>query len=135
MATAAQAWAASRIPVRGLAVSAGAGGLSRLSPKTTTSSSPACDGSRRSGNAPPASALLGPVSEDDRARAGWTQHASRVEAYREEWGIEPDQLLDPPRDAAQHREWDTAVHTIELINRLNNLQLDRGRYRGLGPES
>lgn len=75
--------------------------------------------------------LLGPVPQDDRARAGWTQYASRVEAYREEWGIEPDQLRDPPRDPVQYREWDTAVHTIELINRLDNLQHQRGRDRSL----
>ncbi|MGQ0432443.1 MAG: MobF family relaxase [Microthrixaceae bacterium] len=75
--------------------------------------------------------LLGPVPNNDRARAGWTQYATRVEAYREEWGVEPDQLRQPPRDAVQHREWDNAVHTIELINRLDNLQHQRGRDRSL----
>jgi len=75
--------------------------------------------------------LLGPVPQDDHARAGWTQYASRVEAYREEWGIESDQLRHPPRDAIQYREWDTAVHTIELINRLDNLQHQRGHDRSL----
>jgi len=75
--------------------------------------------------------LLGPVPEDDRARAGWTQYASRVEAYREEWNIEPDRLRDPPHDAVQYREWDATVHTIELINRLDNLQHQRGRDRSL----
>ncbi len=29
---------------------------------------------------------------------------------------------------------DTAVHTIELINRLDNLQHQRGREHGLGLE-
>ncbi|MEO7428955.1 MAG: AAA family ATPase, partial [Acidimicrobiales bacterium] len=75
--------------------------------------------------------LLGPVPQDDRARAGWTQYASRVEAYREEWNIEPNQLRDPPLDGVQYREWDTSVHTIELINRLDNLQHQRGRDRSL----
>ncbi|MFP5256089.1 MAG: MobF family relaxase [Acidimicrobiia bacterium] len=75
--------------------------------------------------------LLGPVPDNQHARAGWTHHASNVEAYREEWGIEPDQLRDPPRDPVQHREWDNAVHTIELINRLDNLQHQHGRDRSL----
>lgn len=79
-------------------------------------------------------ALLGPVPEDDRARAGWTQHASRVEAYREEWGIEPDQLRDPPRDAVQYREWDTAVKTIELMNRLSTPHINHDLERGRGIE-
>ncbi len=82
--------------------------------------------------------LLGPVPQDASARAGWTQYASRVEAYREEWGIEPDQLRDPPLDGVQHRQWDTTLHTIELINRLDNLQhqpsRERSLERGLGLE-
>ena len=78
--------------------------------------------------------LLGPVPEDDRAGAGWTQFASRVEAYREEWNIEPDQLRDPPRDAIQYREWDTAVKTIELINRLSTPHINHDLERGRGIE-
>ena len=78
--------------------------------------------------------MLGPVPDDDQGRAQWTQLATRVEAYREEWGIEPAQLREAPRDAVQYREWDTAVKTIDLINRLRTPHIDRGLERGLGIE-
>ena len=76
--------------------------------------------------------LLGSVHDDDQGRTRWTRDASRVEAYREEWGIEPNQLHDPPRDAEQYREWDTAVHTIDLINRLDSPHIDHALERGHG---
>ena len=36
--------------------------------------------------------LLGPVPDDPEDRSRWATHAARVEAYREEWGIDPDDI-------------------------------------------
>lgn len=69
--------------------------------------------------------LLGAIPADEEGRARWVRSAGRVEAYREEFGIAPDALRAPPLDGTQYRQWDTSVHSIELINRLDNLQVDR----------
>ncbi|MGQ0616143.1 MAG: MobF family relaxase [Acidimicrobiia bacterium] len=66
--------------------------------------------------------LLGPAPDDPPERARWAQSAGRIEAYREEFGVEAAALGHRPLDGVQHREWDTSVHTIELTNRLDNLQ-------------
>jgi hypothetical protein len=82
--------------------------------------------------------LLGQVPADLSDRAQWVREAGRIEAYREEWGIEPDQLHVPPRDHVQHEEWDLAVKTIQILNRLDSLQtehtLEVGLEQGLGLE-
>jgi hypothetical protein len=76
--------------------------------------------------------LLGPVPRDDNGRARWTQLAGRVEAYREERGIEPGRLREPPIDGVQYRHWQAAVKSIDLINRLHaSAHIDRGLDRDL----
>jgi conjugative relaxase-like TrwC/TraI family protein len=69
--------------------------------------------------------LLGPFPDDEDGRAEWARSAGRVEAYREEFGIDPEALRARPVDGVQHRQWDTSVHTIEITNHLDNLQLER----------
>ena len=78
--------------------------------------------------------LLGsvPAAEADRAR--WSRLAARVEAYREEWGVEAEELLVAPSDGVQRRQWDAAIHTIELIDRMDELCIEPTRERSLGIE-
>jgi hypothetical protein len=76
--------------------------------------------------------LLGPVPRVETDRARWAKLAGRVEAYREEWGIEPERLREPPVDGTQYRHWQAAVKSIDLIRRLDAPHIDRGLDRGLG---
>ena len=78
--------------------------------------------------------LIGPVPEDDAGRERWSRLAGRVEAYREHWGIEPDDIRQPPIDGAQYHEWNAAVKTVEMIERINQPHLDHRLERGLGIE-
>jgi conjugative relaxase-like TrwC/TraI family protein len=78
--------------------------------------------------------LIGPVPEDGAGRERWSRLAGRVEAYREHWSIDPDDIRHPPIDGTQHREWNAAVKTVEMIERINQPHLDRGIERGLGIE-
>lgn len=75
--------------------------------------------------------LLGPMPDDDDGRARWAAQAARVEAYREEWGVDADQLQRAPVDGIQFQQWDTAIHSIELIRRLDSLSLERSIDRGI----
>lgn len=74
--------------------------------------------------------LLGPLPDDAVARTTWTRMAGRVEAYREQWGVEPDELRESPIDGVQYREWSAAVHTVEVLSRLDAPHLERGLELG-----
>jgi conjugative relaxase-like TrwC/TraI family protein len=78
--------------------------------------------------------LIGPVPEDGAGRERWSRLAGRVEAYREQWGIEPGDIRHPPIDGTQYREWNTAVKTVEMIERINQPHLEHGLERGVGIE-
>ncbi|HET6665594.1 MAG TPA: hypothetical protein VFG94_15105, partial [Acidimicrobiales bacterium] len=78
--------------------------------------------------------LIGPVPEDSAGRERWSRLAGRIEAYRELWGIGPEDIRHPPIDGIQYREWNTTVKTIEMIERINQPHLDHRLERGLGIE-
>jgi conjugative relaxase-like TrwC/TraI family protein len=78
--------------------------------------------------------LIGPLPEDSARRERWSRLAGRIEAYREHWSIEPEDIRHPPIDGAQYKEWNTTVKTIEMIERINQPHLDHRLERGLGIE-
>lgn len=82
--------------------------------------------------------LLGPVPADLDGRSHWTAQGARVEAYREQWNVAPDQLRVAPIDGVQHREWSASIERMVVIQRLEAVQIessvDRGLDRGLGIE-
>ena len=61
--------------------------------------------------------LLGAVPDDPGALEVWVSRAGRIEAYREEWAVAPEQLRDRPSELCQQRDWDQAVRTTELLVR------------------
>ena len=63
--------------------------------------------------------LIGPrpATASDAIRQ-WTNLAGRIEAYREDWSIEPGRLRERPVDPVQQRAWDITVHSAELLARL-----------------
>jgi hypothetical protein len=71
-----------------------------------------------------------PTNNPDAVRL-WTSRASRIEAYREEWGVQPGRLRERPLDTCQGRAWDEAVRTAEMIARSSDRTLDRGLGTGL----
>jgi hypothetical protein len=77
---------------------------------------------------------IGPVPQDGAGREHWSRLAGRVEAYREHWGIQPEDIRNPPIDGTQYQEWNAAVKTLEMIERINQPHLDHGLERGLGIE-
>ncbi|HZA78254.1 MAG TPA: hypothetical protein VE623_17885 [Acidimicrobiales bacterium] len=78
--------------------------------------------------------LIGPVPEDGAGRERWSRLAGRVEAYREHWCIEPGDIHQPPLDGTQYQEWNAAVKTVQMIERINQPHLEHGLERGLGIE-
>jgi hypothetical protein len=78
--------------------------------------------------------LIGPVPEDGAGRERWSQLAGRIEAYREHWGIQPEDIRQPPIDGTQYQEWNTAVKTVEMLQRINQPHQDHALERGLGIE-
>jgi hypothetical protein len=79
--------------------------------------------------------LIGAVPSDDPASLQrWTNMAGRIEAYREEWGVEPERLAERPRDLCQGRAWEAAVHTAQLLSEPPAPVAERGLDRGLGLE-
>jgi len=82
--------------------------------------------------------LVGSIPDTEPERQRWATLAGRVEAYREQWNVAPDDLRQPPVDGVQYREWNTAVHSLEIAERLDRLALersiDRGIDRGIGIE-
>jgi conjugative relaxase-like TrwC/TraI family protein len=76
--------------------------------------------------------LIGAVPADDPpALQRWTNMAGRIEAYREEWDVGPEELRERPLDACQAREWEVAVHTSQLLARPPAPALDRGVDHGI----
>ncbi len=79
--------------------------------------------------------LIGAVPSDNPASLQrWTAMAGHIEAYREEWGVEPQRLTERPRDLCQGRAWEAAVHTAQLVSEPPAPVLERGLDRGLGLE-
>jgi hypothetical protein len=78
--------------------------------------------------------LLGPVPDDQPGRQRWATLAGRIEAYREEWGVDPDHLHETPRDGVQYRAWAVAVRAVETMGHLHELSLSRDLDHGLGIE-
>jgi conjugative relaxase-like TrwC/TraI family protein len=76
--------------------------------------------------------LIGAVPSDNPASLRrWTNMAGRIEAYREEWGVAPEELRERPLDACQAREWEVAVHTSEMLARPPAPVLNRGVDHGI----
>ncbi|MBW3615912.1 MAG: hypothetical protein KY439_11495, partial [Actinobacteria bacterium] len=76
--------------------------------------------------------LIGAVPTDNPAAlVHWTNMAGRIEAYREEWGVPPEQMRERPLDACQAREWDVSVNTSEMLARPSAPALDRGVDHGI----
>ncbi|MBW3615867.1 MAG: AAA family ATPase [Actinobacteria bacterium] len=79
--------------------------------------------------------LIGAVPADNPAALlRWANMAGRIEAYREEWGVEPERLAERPRDLCQGRDWEAAVHTAQLVSEPPVPVVERGLDRGLGLE-
>ncbi|MDP8969540.1 MAG: AAA family ATPase, partial [Actinomycetota bacterium] len=64
----------------------------------------------------------------------WTELAGRIEAYREEWGVEPSQLWERPRDHVQAREWDVSIQAVRVLAGQLPRNLGRGIEVGIGVE-
>jgi hypothetical protein len=78
--------------------------------------------------------LIGTKPEDASTSRRWTDLASRIEAYREEWGIEPSRLLERPLDQVQAREWDASVHAVRLLASGLTPAAGRNMEVGIGPD-
>ncbi len=64
----------------------------------------------------------------------WTELAGRIEAYREEWGVEPSRLWERPRDHVRAREWDGSIQAVRVLAGQLPRNLDRGIEVGIGVE-
>jgi hypothetical protein len=71
--------------------------------------------------------MLGPYPDRHPARDRWMFAAARVEAYREEWGVEPDELHRSPIDGIQHREWQSVVDIPRRLEALTRPAPSRTR--------
>jgi hypothetical protein len=71
------------------------------------------------------------VAGGPRAYASWVATASRIEAYREEWGILPESLGERPMDRLQAGHWDAAVRMPEILARPPVPAVERGLDRGI----
>jgi hypothetical protein len=80
--------------------------------------------------------ILGaPPSTDARGAVGrWMAMAGHIEAYREEWGVEPQRLTERPRDLCQGQAWEAAVHAAQLLSEPPAPVVERGLDRGIGLE-
>ncbi len=77
--------------------------------------------------------ILGAVpSNEGDALERWTSLAGRIEAYREEWGVEPERLSERPRELCQGQAWEAAVHVAQLVSEPRASVLERGLDRGIG---
>jgi hypothetical protein len=70
-----------------------------------------------------------PTNNPD-ALAFWTNTAARIEAYREEWGVAPEQLRSDPTTPAKEAPGQV-IHTAVMIARSPGRTLDRGLGTGL----
>lgn len=79
------------------------------------------------------------MPDDEDTVASWARRAAGIEAYREQWGVEVNELGLAPADSIQRREWDLTVgvaerhHSVDL--RMASLAIDPGPGHddGLGP--
>ena len=60
--------------------------------------------------------------------------AGHIEAYREEWGVEPQRVTERPLDLCQGRAWEAAVHAAQLLTKPPALAVERGLDQGIGLE-
>jgi len=81
--------------------------------------------------------VLGPCPDQHPARDRWILTAARIEAYREEWNVEPADLHHAPVDGVQHREWSRAVdlpRRLEALSRPTPARTHDIPERGFGIE-
>ncbi|HVL04303.1 MAG TPA: hypothetical protein VM386_07695 [Acidimicrobiales bacterium] len=52
--------------------------------------------------------------------------AGRIEAYREEWAVTPEQLRERPSEFCQQLAWLQAVHITEVLVRVAAPRLEQG---------
>jgi hypothetical protein len=79
--------------------------------------------------------LLGPVPDDPSGRIQWEARAGRIEAYREQWGVDPDQLMNAPVEGIQHRAWEAAgLRPVEVARQLAEVARSHDLDRSLGIE-
>jgi hypothetical protein len=71
-----------------------------------------------------------PAGDPDEVQR-WTNLAGRIEAYREEWGVEPDRLAERPLDRCQAQHWDTAIHAAQVLARPTGPALEPSLDHGL----
>ncbi len=76
--------------------------------------------------------LIGAKPSDTGAGVRWTELAGRIEAYREEWCVEPDQLGQRPLDQVQAREWDASIHAVRLLSARHRPSIGRSAEVGIG---
>ncbi len=79
--------------------------------------------------------ILGAVpTHDGDSLERWTTLAGHIEAYREEWGVEPERLTERPRELCQGQAWEAAVHVAQLVSEPPAPVLERVLDRGFGLE-
>lgn len=71
--------------------------------------------------------MLGPCPDQHPARDRWIIAASRVEAYREEFGVDPADLHRSPQDRVQHARWQNVVDIPRRLEALSRQSLERRR--------
>jgi hypothetical protein len=77
--------------------------------------------------------LLGAVPLDDpEAMERWVSRAGRIESYREEWGVEPEELRERPVDLCQAQAWEADVHMTEMLARPAPPTPEVSRDLGIG---
>lgn len=59
--------------------------------------------------------LIGPLPADATEAEEWIELAGRIEAYREEWSVDPDLLIVAPRDHVQYEGWRASVQHAQLF--------------------
>jgi conjugative relaxase-like TrwC/TraI family protein len=78
--------------------------------------------------------LLGPAPDHEGPElATWTTRAERIEAYREEWNVDPDELEKRPEDRQQLERWTLEIGSVqrglEFDRRVAELELSRADQR------
>jgi hypothetical protein len=71
-----------------------------------------------------------PAGDPDEVQL-WTNLAGRIEAYREEWGVDSDRLGERPLDRCQAQHWDTAIHAAQVLARPTSPALEPSLDHGL----
>ncbi|HEV2070644.1 MAG TPA: AAA family ATPase, partial [Acidimicrobiales bacterium] len=76
--------------------------------------------------------IIGAKPSEPDLGSRWTELAGRIEAYREEWGVEPSQLWERPRGHVQGREWDFSIQAVKVLAGQLQRNLGRGIEVGIG---